>query len=73
MAARAAEADDFYAALTPRAATADEAMILRQALAGMLWSKQFYHYDVEEWLDGDPAGPVPPASRLNGRNADWCT
>ena len=57
-------------ALTPTAATADEAMILRQALAGMLWSKQFYHYDVEEWLEGDPAGPVPPATRLTGRNAD---
>ena len=46
-------------------------MILRQAMAGMLWSKQFYHYDVEEWLDGDPAGPVPPPSRLSGRNAGW--
>ncbi len=71
MAARRQEADDYYGELTPAAATADEAMILRQALAGMLWSKQFYHYDVEEWLDGDPAGPVPPASRHTGRNAGW--
>src|SRR2546423_14640098 len=37
----------------------------------MLWSKQFFHYDVERWLDGDPAGPPPPASRRHGRNRDW--
>ena len=46
MAAREREADEFYAELTPAGATADEALVLRQALAGMLWSKQFYHYDV---------------------------
>jgi hypothetical protein len=71
MVAREQEADDFYTELTPPAATPDEAMILRQAMAGMLWSKQFFHYDVEEWLEGDPAGPVPPSSRLGGRNAGW--
>ena len=65
------EADEFYAALTPSAATDDEALVLRQALAGMLWSKQFFHYDVERWLDGDPAGPPPPESRRQGRNATW--
>jgi hypothetical protein len=71
MAAREAEANDFYTELTPAAASADEALVLRQALAGMLWTKQFYHYDVERWLEGDPAGPTPPASRLGGRNHEW--
>ena len=69
--ARQADADEFYAALTPPATTADEAMIMRQALSGMLWSKQFYHYDVARWLDGDPAQPAPPAARRTGRNAGW--
>jgi hypothetical protein len=71
MAARKAEANDFYTELTPAAASEDEVLVLRQALAGMLWSKQFYHYDVERWLQGDPAGPEPPASRLGGRNHEW--
>jgi hypothetical protein len=71
LAARQAEADEFYAALAPAALSADRALVLRQALAGMLWSKQFYHYDVRRWLDGDPAGPVPPPSRLRGRNTAW--
>jgi hypothetical protein len=71
MAAREAEADEFYAALTPAGASADEALVLRQALSGMLWSKQFYHYDVERWLEGDPASPPPPAERWNGRNHEW--
>ncbi|HZX53620.1 MAG TPA: hypothetical protein VFE86_03020, partial [Ilumatobacteraceae bacterium] len=66
-----AEADEFYAALTPAASTADEAKVLRQALSGMLWSKQFYHYDVPRWLDGDPAQPPPAKARLSGRNAGW--
>jgi len=46
---------------------------MRQSYAGMLWSKQFYHYDVQAWLEGDPAGPVPPADRKKkkGRNKDW--
>ena len=71
MAARAQEANDFYAELTPRGASPDEALVLRQALSGMLWSKQFYHYDVERWLKGDPAGPTPPQARWHGRNSDW--
>ena len=71
MAARRAEADEFYAELTPATATADEAMVMRQAFAGMLWSKQLYYYDVARWLDGDPAQPTPPAQRLTGRNARW--
>jgi hypothetical protein len=67
---RAREADAFYASLAP-AATADEALVMRQAFAGMLWSKQFYNYDVERWLRGDPGQPSPPASRMSGRNAGW--
>ena len=70
---RRAEADEFYAELTPAPASADEALVLRQAFAGMLWSKQFYHYDVARWLDGDPTQPLPPAARLGGRNARWRT
>ena len=71
MVARERDADDYYAELTPPGATAEEALVLREALAGMLWSKQFYHYDVWRWLQGDPAGPKPPDSRLSGRNSDW--
>jgi len=67
------EADEFYAELTPAEATEDEALVLRQSLAGMLWSKQLYYYDVARWLDGDPTQPTPPASRLGGRNAHWRT
>jgi hypothetical protein len=68
---RRAEADEFYAELTPPAASADEAAVMRQAFAGMLWSKQFYYYNVAGWLDGDPAQPPPPAQRRNGRNTRW--
>ncbi|HEY6424096.1 MAG TPA: glucosidase [Pseudonocardiaceae bacterium] len=71
VAVRRAEADEFYADLTPDAASADEAMVMRQAFAGMLWSKQLYYYDVGRWLDGDPGQPAPPASRHDGRNARW--
>jgi hypothetical protein len=71
MATRRAEADEFYAELTPGAASADEGMVMRQAFAGMLWSKQLYYFDVSRWLDGDPTQPRPPLSRLNGRNARW--
>ena len=71
MAERRAEADEFYAELTPAGASADEAMVLRQACAGMLWSKQLFYYDVTRWLDGDPAQPAPPQSRQSGRNARW--
>jgi len=49
----------------------DERRVQRQAFAGLLWSKQFYFYELEEWLDGDPAGPPVPANREHGRNADW--
>jgi hypothetical protein len=70
-AARQSEADAFYEARTPEAATPEERRVIRQGYAGLLWSKQFYNYVVQEWLDGDPAQPPPPPSRLNGRNADW--
>jgi hypothetical protein len=70
---RRAEADEFYAELTPAAASEDEARVMRQAFAGMLWSKQLYYYDVRRWLDGDPGQPAPPASRRTGRNARWAS
>ena len=71
MAQRRAEADEFYAELTPATASADEALVLRQASAGMLWSKQLFYYDVARWLDGDPTQPEPPEVRKTGRNSKW--
>jgi hypothetical protein len=68
---RVAEADAFYAAAQPPGLSADERLVQRQALAGLLWSKQFYHYDVYRWLVGDPAEPTPPAERWHGRNHAW--
>jgi len=71
LAQRRAEADEFYAELTPHEATPDEAMVMRQGFAGLLWSKQLFYYDVARWLDGDPGQPIPPAERLTGRNCKW--
>jgi Glycosyl hydrolase family 63 C-terminal domain len=68
---RQKDADEFYATRIPPHLSPDARMVMRQAYSGMLWSKQFYHYDVRTWLDGDPAGPVPPPERLHGRNKDW--
>ncbi|MFN2608459.1 MAG: glucosidase [Acidimicrobiales bacterium] len=68
--ARETEADEFYRSVAPAAPPA-EAAVVRQALAGMLWSKQLYHYDVARWLDGDPAFPPPPPSRGGVRNGAW--
>jgi hypothetical protein len=68
---RIREADEFYAARIPSELTTDERRVARQAYAGLLWSKQFYHYVVQDWLAGDPNMPAPPASRLQGRNHDW--
>jgi hypothetical protein len=70
VARRRAEADAFLAARTTALAPA-ERDIVRQAYAGLLWSKQFYHYDLQTWLEGDPSCPPPPAARKSGRNADW--
>jgi len=68
---RRAEADQFYSEVTPKILNEEQRAIQRQALAGLLWNKQFYHYNVEQWLDGDPGRPPPPAERLTGRNAGW--
>jgi hypothetical protein len=68
---RITEADAFYAAKLGAELDADERRVGRQAYAGLLWSKQFFHYDVKAWLAGDPAHPAPPSERLNGRNRDW--
>ena len=71
MAARQHEADEYYAALRPPLASDEEAALMRQAYAGMIWSQQFYHFSVARWFDGDPTEPKPPASRLTGRDAKW--
>ena len=68
---RESEADEFYQELTPRTASDDEAMVMRQAFGGMLWSKQLFYYDVARWLDGDPTQPQPPEVRKHGRNSKW--
>ncbi len=68
---RIREADAFYAARAPTTLGTDELHVVRQGYAGLLWSKQYYHYVVRDWLDGDPAQPTPPAARRTGRNHDW--
>ncbi len=68
---RVREADEFYATVIPANLSDDARGVMRQGLAGLLWSKQFYHYDVKRWLAGDPAGPPPPAQRRHGRNREW--
>jgi hypothetical protein len=68
---RIAEADEFYAARISPQLSPDAQSVQRQALAGMLLSKQSYHYDVRTWLDGDPPTPPPPPERKKGRNHDW--
>ncbi|HEX6499201.1 MAG TPA: glucosidase [Micromonosporaceae bacterium] len=70
LAVREAEADEYFAELVPATAGADEALVVRQAVAGLMWSKQFYHYDVARWLDGDPAS-VPPPDGHKWRNSHW--
>jgi hypothetical protein len=69
--ARVHEADEFYQTVIPEHLSDDARLVMRQAFAGMLWSKQFYHYVIEQWLDGDPATPKPPAERVRGRNHEW--
>src|ERR1700740_3206161 len=71
LALRRTEADKFYAKRAPKELSEDAKNVQRQAFAGLLWSKQFYHYDLRTWLDGDPAGPPPPESRKKGRNHEW--
>jgi hypothetical protein len=71
VAARLKEADEFYEAIHPAGATRDERLVQRQALAGMLWSKQIYIFDVNLWLDGDNPNWPPAPSRLQLRNIRW--
>jgi Glycosyl hydrolase family 63 C-terminal domain len=69
--ARQKEAEEFYATRIPKELSEDAKSVMRQAFAGMMWCKQFYHYDVHTWLEGDPAGPAPPPERWEGRNKEW--
>lgn len=68
---RIKEADEFYADIIPNNISDDAKNVMRQGLAGMLWSKQYYHYVVKSWLDGDDKFPPPPEQRKKGRNKDW--
>ena len=68
---RQREADEFYQNLQASVASDDEKRVQRQAYAGLLWGKQFYYYDIEQWLKGDPAQPPPPETRYLGRNHEW--
>ncbi|PKM38492.1 MAG: glucosidase [Gammaproteobacteria bacterium HGW-Gammaproteobacteria-10] len=68
---RIREADEFYAALQRNLPDPESRLIQRQAFAGMIWNKQFYYYDVPQWLKGDPGQPAPPAERRQGRNHNW--
>jgi len=68
---RLAEADAFYHGVHPETATPEERAVARQAYAGLVWSKQFFHYAVDEWLKGDAGQPPPPGARHRGRNNDF--
>ncbi len=68
---RIAEADEFYSELQQKIADEDARRVQRQAFAGMLWTKQYYYYDVSQWLQGDPGQPAPPPTRRKGRNREW--
>jgi hypothetical protein len=68
---RQQEADEFYEKIIPPELLPDAQNVMRQGFAGLLWSKQFYYYVVEQWLDGDPAQPPPPPQRRLGRNHRW--
>ena len=71
IAQRRKEADDFYAGIQKGLTDEDARLVQRQAFAGMIWSKQFYSYNLRDWLAGDPSYPPPPAERQTGRNSDW--
>lgn len=68
---RKREANEFYETVIPPDLSDDAKNVMRQGFAGMLWSKQFYHYVIKDWLQGDPGNPPPPTERKNGRNRDW--
>jgi hypothetical protein len=71
LAERKKEADEFFETLNLGSTAPERKEIMRQAVGGLLWSKQFYHYDINRWLKGDPSGPDAPQERLNGRNHEW--
>jgi len=68
---RIREADEFYASVTPPQLADDERNVVRQGYAGLLWTKQFYHFVTLDWLNGDPTSPPPPEGRKHGRNHEW--
>ncbi len=68
---RKSEADEFYRTVIPQELSPDAQNVMRQGFAGMLWSKQFYHYVTKDWLEGDEGNPPPPVERKNGRNSQW--
>ncbi len=68
---RRSECEAFHIAREPAPLTAEERTVSRQAYAGLLWSKQFYHYSVDAWLEGDPDQPAPPPEHKQGRNKEW--
>src|SRR4029450_10811843 len=68
---RIAEADAFYESRLPANLSEDQARVVRQAYAGLLWSKQYYDYVIKQWIDGDPSTLKPPAGRAKSRNSDW--
>jgi hypothetical protein len=71
LSARLGEADAFYAELQQGMASMDARLVQRQSFAGLLWSKQYFNFDIATWINGDPAQPPPPTSRKRGRNAEW--
>jgi hypothetical protein len=71
MTSRKAECDQFYASLLPASTPADAVLVHRRAMAGLLWTKQYYGYHVDQWLQGDPAFPPPDPGRGKIRNGDW--
>src|SRR5208283_1167604 len=71
LAARKSEADEFYATVIPGELSDDARSVMRQSLGGLLWSKQFYHYIVRDWIHGDTSQPPPPLTRAEGRNHEW--
>ena len=68
---RRREADEFYSTVIPDTLSADAQLVMRQSFAGVLWSKQFYHFVIRDWLNGDPSQPPPPPERETGRNHQW--
>jgi len=68
---RQREADEFYAGVIPKELSPDAKNVMRQSFAGLMWSKQFYHYVVKDWIAGDPQQPNPPRERKRGRNHEW--